>query len=231
VSRKFTTLLLAGGLTLLATKAQAQTTFSIGPQVGLTVAGASNPSPGTTTIHYRTGFEAGLQSIVQFGHLAVQPSLHFSQKGLNEHYGRSLYSRYTDYRLNYLTLPLNVAYSLRPDGQGLQVFAGPYVGMLLGGNYQLTSDDRGAFGGTSSYEGTIAAGTSYTVPAPGSTAPQPRLCRRFDAGLQVGLGYRFGKLLAQAEFAFGLNDLYPLLPTAYNRTAQASLSYLFTPKR
>lgn len=229
MNRQFT--LLVSSFTLLVTSAQAQTTFSIGPQMGLTVAGASNPSPNTTTIHYRTGFEAGLQSIMQFGHLAVQPSLHFAQKGLDEHYGRNLYSRYTDYRLNYLTLPVNVAYSLHPDGQGLQVFAGPYIGMLLGGNYQLTSDDRSAFGGTSSYEGAIEAGTIYTVPAPGSTAPQPRLCRRFDMGLQVGLGYRFGKLLAQAEFAFGLSDLYPLLPSAHNRTAQASVSYLFTPKR
>lgn len=223
--------LLAGGLALLAAPAQAQTTFSIGPQVGLTVAGASNASPNTSTIHYRAGFEAGVQSIVQFGHLAVQPSLHFSQKGLNEHYGYDLYSRYTDYRLNYLTLPLNVAYSLRPDGQGLQVFAGPYVGLLLGGNYQLTSDDRGPFGGTDYYEGTIAPGTTYTIPAPGTTAPQPRLCQRVDAGFQAGLGYRFGKLLAQANFAFGLTDLHPLMPAAHNRTAQASLSYLFTPGR
>lgn len=223
--------LLSSSLFLLATAAQAQPAFSIGPRVGLNVSGVSNSSPDNTTIHYRPGFAAGLQSSVQFGHLAVQPSLQFSQKGLDEHYGRGLYSRYTTYRLNYLTLPINVAYSLRSGGQGLQVFAGPYVGMLLGGNYQLTSDDRGPFGGTSSYAGDIEAGDTYTIPAPGSTAPQPRLCRRFDAGLQAGLGYRYGKLLAQAEFAFGLTDLYPMLSSTYNRTAQASLSYLFTPKR
>ncbi|RZK88652.1 MAG: PorT family protein [Hymenobacter sp.] len=182
-------------------------------------------------MHYRTGFAAGLQGIVQFGHLAVQPSLHFSQKGLDEHSGSGLYSRYTDYRLNYLLLPVNVAYSLHSGGQGVQVFAGPYVGMLLGGNYQVTSEDRGPFGGTDSYAGDIAPGDTYTIPAPGTTAPQPRLCRRFDVGLQAGLGYRYGKLLAQVDFAFGLNDLYPMLSSTYNRTAQASLSYLLTPKR
>jgi hypothetical protein len=38
-------------------------------------------------------------------------------------------------RLNYLTLPLNFAFTLRHDGQGLQAFAGPYLGLVVGGNH------------------------------------------------------------------------------------------------
>jgi hypothetical protein len=229
MKRKFTLLLLSS-LSLATFAAQAQTTFSIGPLASLNVAGASNTATTSTTITYRLGFEAGLQGVLQFRRLAVQPSLRFSQKGFHRHYGYDLYSSYTDYRLNYLTLPLNVAYSLRADGQGLQVFAGPYVTLLLGGNYQLTSDERGPFGGIDSSEGHIKPGSRDVYASPYS-ASTDRYCRRFDAGVQAGLGYRYGKLLVQADFAFGLNDLDLLSSSAHNRTAQVSLAYLFALKR
>jgi hypothetical protein len=222
-----TTLLLCA-LSLSVETAQAQTKLSLGPVVGLNIAGTTNKSPSNTTINYRRGFEAGLQSVIQFGHLAVQPSLRFSQKGLYERYGVDLYSRFTNYRLHYLTLPVNVAYSFRQDEQGLQVFAGPYAGLLLGGNYQLTTDERGPYGGISNSDGDIAPGEDFSIPAIGASRV-PRRCRRFDVGAQAGLGYRLGNVLAQADFAFGLNDLYPLYSHTYNRTAQASLSYLFSP--
>lgn len=211
---------------LVASAAQAQVTFSVGPQAGLTVAGSSNNDRTNTTINYRAGFEAGVQSIVQIGQVAVQPSLRFSQKGLYERTGSGLYSRYTNYRLNYLTLPINVAYSLRPDGQGPQLFTGPYAGLLLGGNYQRTSTDRSAGGGSWSSEGDIKPGERYYIPAPGTTY-LAELCHRFDVGVQAGLGYRFGPFLAQADFSFGLRDLGPYLDSYHNRTAQVSLAYLF----
>lgn len=223
--KQLTASLLTSGLLLLATAAQAQTTFSIGPQVGLNVSGATNAAPSNTTYTYRAGFEAGVQGAVQFGHLAILPSLRFSQKGLHRHYGYDFGSTETDYRINYLTLPVNVAYCLRRDGQGFQAFAGPYVGLLLGGNYQFTSSN----GPSSSVEGRIRAGDYYAVPAPGTTTYDV-LFRRFDAGVQAGLGYRIGKVLVQADFSFGLTDLAPTFSSSYNRTAQASLSYLFMPK-
>jgi hypothetical protein len=224
-----TTLLLCT-LSLSIEAAQAQTKLNLGPVVGLNIAGTTNNSPSNTTINYRRGFEAGLQGIIQLGHLAVQPSLRFSQKGLYERYGVDHFSRYTYYRLNYLTLPVNLAYSLRQDGQGLQVFAGPYAGLLLGGNYQLTADEPGPFGGISYSDGKVAPGEDFSIPAAGSTTRIPRRCRRLDVGVQAGLGYRLGNLLVQADFAFGLDDLYPLYAHTYNRTAQASMSYLFSPK-
>ncbi|RZK24480.1 MAG: hypothetical protein EOO63_17125, partial [Hymenobacter sp.] len=80
-------------------------------------------------------------------------------------------------------------YSLRPAGQGLQVFAGSYAAMLPGGNYQLSANDRSAYGGTSSADGAIEAGDIYTISPVGTTGTLPRLCRRFDMGAQAGLGY------------------------------------------
>jgi hypothetical protein len=224
---RFSTAFFLGGLFLLtASVAQAQMAFHIGPQIGLNVAGITNTSPTDNTITYRRGVEAGVQSELQFGHLAVQPSLRFSQKGLHYHKGIDLGSNEADYRINYLTLPVNLAYCLRADGQGLQIFAGPYVGLLLGGSYQ--SVYRSSSGGTYSYEGNIKAGEYYSIPAPGTTTVD-RIFPRFDAGLQAGLGYRFGKVLAQADFAFGLTDLAPTFNSAHHRTAQFSLSYLFSP--
>jgi hypothetical protein len=227
MNKLFIAPLLTSSLFLVGPAAHAQAAFSIGPQVGLNVAGVTNTATSNTTLTYRAGFEAGLQGVVQLGHLAVQPSLRFSQKGLHRHYGSSLgSSTETDYRVNYLTLPVNVAYSLRPDGQGFQVFAGPYVGLLLGGNYQFTTSSGSSY----SSEGKVKAGDNYAIPAIGATTYDAVL-RRFDAGVQVGLGYRVGKVLAQVDFAFGLRDLAPTFSNAYNRTAQASLSYLFVPKR
>jgi hypothetical protein len=210
----------------LATAAQAQVTLSVGPQVGLTKVGTSDNDRPNTTINYRTCFEAGVQSVVQIGHVAVQPSLRFSQKGLYERTDIDLYSRDTNYRLNYLTLPVNVAYSLHPDGHGLQVFAGLYAGLLLGGNYQRTSTDRSVGPRSWSSEGDIKPGERYYLPAPGTTYFAV-LCHRFDMGVQAGLGYRFGSFLTQANFSFGLRNLAPYLDSYHNRTAQVSLAYLF----
>lgn len=212
---------------LVATAAQAQTAFSIGPLSGLTIAATNPSSSPNTTITYRTGFEVGVQSVLQFGHVAVQPSLRFAQKGLHLHYESGSYTQDTDYRLNYLTLPLNVAYYLHPDGQGLHVLAGPYIGLLLGGNYQKRVVDRSGGGiEISTTEGDIKPGDAY-IPPPVGTTYYPLRCRGVDGGIQVGLGYRFGKFLMQTSFSFGLRDLRPELDSSHNRMAQASLSYLF----
>jgi hypothetical protein len=223
-----TTFLVTALFLLVASAAQAQTAFSIGPLVGLAVAGANPSSSPDVTITYRTGLEAGVQSVLQVGHVAVQPSVRFTQKGLHYHYGSGLYNKDTDYRLNYLTLPLSVAYSLRPDGQGLHVFAGPYIGLLLGGTYQERVVDRsGGGGGISVTEGDIKPGDAYIVPPPGTTY-YPLRCHRLDGGVQTGVGYRYGKLLVQASFSLGLRDLGPELASFHNRMAQASLSYLLS---
>lgn len=137
--------------------------------------------------------------------------------------------RTQDYRLNYLVLPLNLAYSLRQDGQGLQVVAGPYVGLLLGGRCHSTYLDV-PNGNDFPQDGHVKAGDYQPIPFSPSAPIDDPYTRRVDLGVQAGLGYRFSQFLAQAEFSFGLRDLAPVLTSAYNRTAQGSLSYLFTPK-
>ncbi|TVT43086.1 PorT family protein [Hymenobacter setariae] len=224
-------LLVVSGLAL-ASAAQAQTTFSIGPRVGLNVSTghfstAERAFPEQASATRRLGFEAGLTSTVQFGHFAVQPSLLFSQKGYRTSGYRLLIDMATSYeeevRLNYLTLPLNLAFTLGRDGQGFQVFAGPYVSLLVGGNY---SDKISSF---EEVRGKIK-------PASVASDGDNRYAQRFDGGLQAGVGYRVKGVQVQASYSLGLRNsavpyqyngqVYDNQPTAYNRAFQVSLSYL-----
>jgi hypothetical protein len=121
---------------LLVGKTQAQATFSIGPRVGLNSTTVHFPDPGSSSYTRHTGFEAGLTSNVQLGHFALQPSLLFSQKGYRSSGYLPSFDTPITYeeqvRLNYLTVPLNLAFTLGRAGQGLQVFGGPYASLLVG---------------------------------------------------------------------------------------------------
>ena len=241
---------------LLTATAQAQVRVSIGPRLGLNLAGAPYADDfravayRTTT---RTGLEAGLLATVGRGHWAVQPALVFSQKGFvidddNTTSSNGQVNRVVTnnaYRFNYLTLPLNLAYAQGADGQGLQVFAGAYAGLLLGGSYRSDVSysyrtPTSAGGGAVHRAGPVAGGDYY---ASSGTSDPAFYSRRFDAGLQGGLGYCRGRALLQIGYSLGLRNLgaayrYGSGPTAQvapgpsyrNRAFQAALTYLFASK-
>lgn len=226
----------AGGL-LLASAAHAQTTFRIGPRVGLNLATVHLPVNYGAPYTSRAGFEAGLTSSMQFGHFALQPSVLFSQKGYGS--SGSLISIDTpvtydeQLRLNYLTVPLNLAFTLGKEGQGLHVFAGPYVSLLLGGNYARQIHSGGGYLGGPAFETEISG---KVKPASIVSDSDTEYSRRFDTGLQAGLGYRLGGFQLQAAYSLGLRNLatqyrgydgriYNDL-AYYNRTWQVSLGYL-----
>jgi hypothetical protein len=115
---------LLGGSLLLVGTAHAQATFSFGPRAGLNIATAHYPNVSSDISHAsRAGFEAGLTSNIQFGRFALQPSVLFSQKGYSEAGARTVdTARASTYkqqvRLNYLTVPLNLAFTLGPCRSG-----------------------------------------------------------------------------------------------------------------
>ena len=123
----------------------AQVQMHLGPQFGLNLSRMAYAPSGQAGVptQMRAGLVAGVQAVVSRGNWAVQPALLYSQTGfslkeestsdVNGYYSR--FSRQEEYRLNYLTLPLNVAYRQHPDGQGFQLFAGPYLSLLVGGNF------------------------------------------------------------------------------------------------
>jgi len=215
-----TQLLLGAALLLTTRAAQAQASFSVGPQVGFIASSAhvSNQSP---TIKYKGGFEAGVLGAIDFGHWGLQPALLFSQKGFE----KTEVLGVDNTRLRYLTLPVNMVYHHKASGQGLQVVAGPYIGLLLEGtnHYRFTSIDPA--------DPTPFPEFDYPIQV-GDSAPY---FKRFDAGLQAGIGYRFGGLLVQAAYSLGLRNTnldthYAYSASGYNRALQVSLAYLFGPK-
>jgi hypothetical protein len=220
---------LAASLLLLACAAQAQATFSIGPQVGLIWSSASyfldayHPSS-------RTGVEAGALGSLQLGHVTLQPALLFSQKGyyLTNGEAQNTGMHNDNFRLNYLTLPVKVVYA-RKDGQGIQIVAGAYLGLLLGGHYERTF--------TSNAVTTVTAGS--IVPNQSPLGYEEYSSQRLDAGFLVGLGYRYKQAQIQTTFTWGGPNLavnYQFMGRNYenpfyrNQAVQVSLAYLFKTK-
>ncbi len=249
MKKSVTASLLAASLLLAATTAQAQATFRIGAKVGYnrSFAGFEYPNQDylKVTNSSRNGVEAGLVAQISFSdHFAVQPAVLYAQKGFgfvedayDAPYNYTYKGEYS-FRMNYLTLPLNLLYSSQPGSQGLQVFAGPYVGWLLGGEFISSQTGRYASGNgpSQSNEGEVEAGDTYH-----NNPKEAYVSRGVDAGLQGGLGLGFaGGFQVQASYSQGLRNLgakyEPGLttrtpPTYRNHAFQLSAAYLFSPKK
>jgi len=148
-------------------------------------------------------------------------------------------TRITSTRLDYLSIPLQVAYSQHTNGRGFQLFAGPYLGVLLGGRNKITY-------GNGKETGRVVITNTHTVDIGSASYLLPdynAYARRLDLGGQVGVGYQLGSALVQLSYSLGLRDanpteLYTIGGLTYdaekdsyrNRSFQASLSYLIDPK-
>jgi len=244
------TILAAGCLFTLAAKAQAQVSFSIGPQVGYNLTSVSydmvTGSSPYATYSYETsshsGFAAGLKASVNLPHFAFQPAILFSQQGYKFSDNYNSLGSYTSVGTqsilaNRLAIPLNFVYTQQADGQGFQLFSGPYISFLLGGSYQNNTVVTPASGASKTYsqEGDVKAGDTYSE-SPNDTNYYQR---NLDAGLQAGLGYQFKTILLQAGYSWGLRNIgaaYPASslngssPVLKSRAFTVSLAYLFTSK-
>jgi hypothetical protein len=251
--KQLPTLPLAAALLLSAATASAQTTFRFGLRGGLnraltTVDPASNTS-GVYPFSYSTdksalyAWQAGVVGELRSGKIAFQPALLFSQKG-NQFHTSSYVAGFAGYstleatgttRTNWLELPLNLVYTLHTD-HGLQVFAGPYVAFAVGGHQQGTATSYTSFGIAGGYRTTAFDNQRSYGPGTGN--------QRFDAGLNLGVGYRQGPLQVQLGYGLGLLNVYKtsseLLPfsnrdygrqlsseVTHNRVAQLTGTYFF----
>jgi hypothetical protein len=228
---------------LLVATAHAQTTFSFGLKGGLTGAKAHyQDSPNTLTgkASYRLGFEAGVQGVLSWNHWQFQPALLYrrnsfhlagTQTDVIGTDGVTPAPYEEDIRLSYLTVPVMLAYAQQGNGQGLQVFAGPYLSVLVGGHFRF-------------WRPSTAAIVSVEGPVKGGARPASSFfnfvnySQRVDAGLQAGLGYRYKQALLQATYSVGLRNLTSENSSSYigfgpnykNRVFQVSLAYLFQSK-
>ena len=248
MKKPVTASLLVAGLLSVASTVHAQPTVRFGPTVGYnrSFGGFDYPNQTylTVTNASRSGVEAGVVAQLGFAdHWALQPAVLYAQKGFSfaekTYDAQFNYTYQGDYsfRFDYLAVPVNLVYSQRPGSQGLQVFAGPYVGFLLGGRY--TSAPSGRYGSGASRgqsdAGDVQAGDTYNN-RPG----EAYVSRGVDAGLQGGLGYGFaGGFQVQAGYSQGLRNLgaayAPGLtsrtpPTYRSHALQLAAAYLFGSK-
>lgn len=232
---------------LAATAASAQTTVRLGVRGGAhlartTVDPASNytnPSGNRETTKAAIyAWQAGIVSEINFGKLALQPALLFSQKGerrratytTNDVTSTYFYNEQevSTNRTNWLEVPLNFVYTLHGN-HGLQLLAGAYVALAIGGRRTGMGESRSS-GIVGYYSYPIEERLSY---GPGTGN------RRFDAGLNFGLGYRQGPMQVQLSYGLGLVNLhsngadYPSRVVyydqykAYNRVVQLTGTYFF----
>jgi hypothetical protein len=223
---------------------------SYGVRVGGQVTGMSAKPPGFSgppsfyaDFNPKNNFwngQAGFALDASFGWLSVQPAVVFSQKGyrINRSWQRELsgtvynVKSFTRLRLNYLEVPVNLVATVR----GVQLFAGPYLGIALSGEYQ----ER--------YAGPVRASESQPVYVFDTWSHNQKLrigrssspyyndaFRRLDAGYNVGLGYILGPWQAQATYSHGVKNVYPspyigYNPQSKNRGFVLDASYFFASK-
>jgi hypothetical protein len=262
----FSAMFLAG-LVGAATTVRAQSTVEFGPRLGLNLSTFSYkydniPVGLSNEANSVVGVQVGGTLNVGFGKLAFQPSLLFSQKGaelkLSATDNTSVpYVTTLTYtakpKLNYLEIPLNLVYTSDTD-HGFQLFAGPYVAFGVGGSGTSTlvinSNDPSALqaGAVNSFPIglTIEYGDRQNDNAQAqnslgnglaSTPTVVATFRRFDAGLNAGVGYRIGPFQAQLGYGLGLMNISPKDPdgndtggTIYNRGFQLAANYFFSSK-
>ncbi|NML65444.1 PorT family protein [Hymenobacter sp. RP-2-7] len=236
-------------LSLTSLAAQAQTQFRFGPQGGYTLSSATYhvadyPSYISTSGKFGSGFTAGLVAQVDLGNLfSLQPAVHYVRRTPriddNSYYqpNNYYYNQHYEFRLDYLSVPVNLLYSEHGHGKGFQVFAGPYLAFLLGGKY--TSAISAGYGGPSNgrvFAGNVVAGDTYAT----SSRDTNYYSRRLDYGVQAGVGYGLPVVQLQFSFNYGLRDIGAAYaanagntfaaPVIHNYGFQLAASYLFGPK-
>ena len=255
--RNFTFFLLATGLSVSA--ARAQTSFSFGPRLGGNLSTATfnsleqaSGSSGTLTSSRSPllGVQVGMAASFGQGPWTVQPALVFSQKGVRQKaaatetfMGETLnISIDATSRVHFIELPVNVVYSFGPDGQGFQVFAGPYLAVGVGGKAEISQkvtleSPNFSFSDEASGSRGFAFGNQFIEPDfnnPTSTGDEfDARVRRFDAGANLGVGYRTGPFQVQLSYALGLLNAQPDYPasyqmentTGYHRNIQLTATY------
>ncbi len=252
----FTTCLLAAGLAGAATPAQAQATVTFGPRLGIN--SSSFSYSGTPQqfdeVKRVVGVQVGATANIGFGKLAFQPSVMFTQRGAKlKSAGQALndglpftYAVSASPKLNYIELPLNVVYTTGGD-HGFEVFAGPYVALGVGGSgsysvsVNTTDPDlafyNGDYPGSLQVEyGTRQNANDNAQNNPNSTSAPTLILtfRRFDAGLNGGVGYRVGPFQAQLGYGLGLVNFVPkdsdgqdTGSKGYHRSFQLTGNYFF----
>jgi hypothetical protein len=216
-----TTMALA--LVFVAFKSNAQVSFGV--KAGLNLANVNQDykaSDEEMATKMGLGYNAGLS--VDYGlndAISIKSGLEWSVKG----YAVDLEEEFSDVdgaevdgkstaAVNYIELPINVAYKI----SGLQIFAGPYVGYMIGG--KVVDDFTVSVDGTefiSSDGETTLVGKSDGYKAE-DLGENEMAVNMLDYGLNIGAGYEVGPILISAQYNLGLSNL-TVMPDASETNA------------
>ena len=152
-----------------------------------------------TTNYMKAGFQAG--AVMDFGitdNLSLLPELLFSQRGSK--------GKNSSLTLNYLQLPLNIAYKFNVGNGKLFVFGGMYFSYALSG------------------KGKSGVGNSFDI----DFGSAENKYKPFDFGINAGTGYQYQKLFSKLQFNPGFGDLSNADNISFKNTNFAiSLGYFF----
>jgi len=146
---------------------------------------------------YLVGFQGGL--VVDIGiteNFSIIPELLYSQRGAYNKYEEIENKKNTvefSFILNYLQVPVNLAYKLNVGSSKLSLFAGPYVGYALSGQFKT---DYNMDGEKESEKEDIEFGSDVEQ------------MKALDYGVNIGAGFEFGSgMFLKLQYNMGLNNL------------------------
>ncbi|GAA4358461.1 hypothetical protein GCM10023185_24200 [Hymenobacter saemangeumensis] len=191
--------------------------------------------------------------------MTVNSSFTYSYNGFPSSVQTIKESMHSISRPNYLEIPLNLVYTTGTD-HGFQLFAGPYMAFGVGGRseleYEGSSSSNGSSSSSSNSNGYYSYGNTFFAYRDTYPGPQPAtfnnntratpfeassgayIARRFDAGVNAGIGYRFSALQVQLGYGLGLVNqqaekapgFRDEMPAYYQRVAQLTGTYFFKVK-
>lgn len=207
--------LMALALVLFVYQAQAQITFGVKAGANMNnlmqsydVAEDEMPYKMSIGLHAGVTVDYALSE-----NMSLQSGLTFIQKGANVDIEQmykdiGVTGDFTvDGKINscvrYLELPVNFAYKTGD----LQIFAGPYVAMSLGG--KVVSDYSVSVDGTEamSEKDEFTLKPIFGEVAEGDLADDESSVNALDFGVNVGAGYNVGPVVISAAYSLGLGNL------------------------
>jgi hypothetical protein len=228
-------------ITMTSILVHAQLQF--GPKLGLNLANCAfnfKESDWEPETKMRLAFAIG--GVIDYGFsdaFSLQSGLMFSSKGFSYDldemgYETITYDGYYRAILNYLELPITVAYKIK----GFQIYAGPYVAFGIGGKdkWDYTYTINGA---EETNKDDMKLKPKMGEVKDGDLADDEGAYSGLDYGLNFGLGYQIKSILINAGYSLGLGNINPGYEGSENdrsdskysnRVISISVSYLFGKK-
>lgn len=198
-----------------AMQAQAQVKFGVKAGVNLNnIAQNFDDSDLESATKMRLAYHVGVVADLGLSEMfSIQPGVLFTSKGYSVDLEDDLPSGvevdgYDRVSLNYVEIPVNAVVKI----SGLQIYAGPYVGIGIGGknkwDYTVTTA-----AGDEDVSDDMKLKAFFGEVGEGDLDDDEGAYRALDYGVNFGLGYGVGPVVISAGYSLGLGNLTPEMDT------------------